>query len=164
MHGEFRQLRYGLKRLEPVTGRHPRTFQRAAAVALEHTLGTGWRLASRSHSRGLTAVAVANAPLVRLGIDVEYADPGRPWREIAEFYLPGAETAHLGPTEACRLWTFGEAYFKAFGLAPSADLLLQIAQAPLDEDEPFTFRSRHWWWSEDAGDGFVLSLVWEEAA
>jgi hypothetical protein len=163
MHGEFRQLRYGLKRLEPATARHARVAQRAAADQLAAKMGTGWQLMSRSHSRGLAAVAVANAPLVRLGIDIEYADPTRPWRDIAEVYLPGAAAARLGPADVCRLWTFGEAYFKAFGENPDADQLLKIARTPLDDDEPFAFRSRRWWWSEDAGDGFVLSLVWEEA-
>jgi hypothetical protein len=163
MHGEFRQLRYGLKRLAPVTARHPRADQRNAASELGAKLGTGWALTSRSHSRGLAAVAVGNAPLLRLGIDVEYAGPERPWRDIAEAYLPKDTAAALGPVEACRLWTFGEAHFKAFSAIPSADLLMRIAQAPLDDDEPLAFQSRRWWWSEDAGDGFVLSLVWEEA-
>jgi phosphopantetheinyl transferase len=163
MHGEFRHLRYGLKPLEPPTARHPRAAQRAAADAAAQKLGPGWRLGSRSHSRGLAAVAVGNAPLVRLGIDVEFADPARPWREIVDFYLPGATPAHLEPPQACRLWTFGEAYFKAFGETPSADLLLRISQVPPFEDEPVTFQSRCWWWSEDVNEGFVLSLVWEEA-
>jgi hypothetical protein len=106
---------------------------------------------------------VANPPLARLGIDVEYADPGRPWRDIAAFYLPGAVAAGFGPGEACRLWTFGEAHFKAFGQAPSADLLVRIAGTSLADDEPVSFQSRRWWWSEEVGEGFVLSLVWEEA-
>lgn len=163
MHSEFRHLRFGLKRLDPVGARHSRMAQRAAAGELEDKLGADWRLGSRSHARGVIAVAVANPPVARLGIDVELADPRRPWREIASVYLAEAETAGLGTEDFCRLWTFGEAYFKAFGEVPSAGLLVKVARAPLPDDEPFGFASRRWWWSEAVGDGFMLSLVWEEA-
>ena len=142
MHGAFRQLRYGLKRLEPATFRHARAAQRVATDEIAAKLGSGWSLTSRSHSRGLVAVAVGNPPLLRLGIDIEYADPGRPWRDITALYMPGAAPGGLGPMEGCRLWTFGEAYFKAFAQTPAADLLLRAARAPVHEDEPIAFQSR----------------------
>ena len=163
MHGGFRQLRFGVKRLAPATARYPRAAQRAAAEEIVSKLGEGWLLTSRSHARGLAAVAVANTPVTRLGVDIEYADPARPWRDIAAFYLPGVTHAGLGPVEACRAWTFGEACFKAFGEPPASELLARIARAPPHDDEPIAFQSRRWWWSEDAGEDFVLSLVWEEA-
>lgn len=161
MHSAFRHLRFGVKRIEPPTQRFSRAVQRALADELASAMGAGWRLTSRSHSRGVAAVALANPPITRLGIDVEYADPARPWREIAAMFLPEAAAAGLDPPKICRLWTFGEAHLKAFGTQPSADLLLKIAREPIDGDEPFAFTARRWWWTEQVGE-FWLSLVWEE--
>jgi hypothetical protein len=162
MHAGFRHLRYGLKRLEPADRRHSRPAQRAAAMELEAALGPDWTLRSRSHSRGMVACAAGNPPLTRLGIDIELANPARPWREIAAIYLPDAEAAALDTAAFCRLWTFGEAHFKAFGAVPSAELLTRCARLPPPDDEPIALSARRWWWSEPV-DTFWLSLVWEEA-
>ena len=155
MHGEFRHLRYAVRWLDPAARRHPKSAQRLTASAIHAALGPDWRLASHSHSRGTVAVCVANPPITCLGVDVEYADPARPWREIAALYLPSAQTADLDASAFCRLWTFGEAHFKAFGQVPPAGLLLDYARAPLCTDEPVAFGSRRHWYTE----ALPLSLI-----
>jgi phosphopantetheinyl transferase len=167
VHDGFRHLRFGVNWLEPRTARHAKASQRAHVAQLKQKLGSGWRLASHSHSRGTVAAAVANAPITRLGFDVEYADPARPWREIAAVYLPVAADVDLGSSGFCRLWTFGEAYFKAFGEPPDGQLLLRVARipdiAPDENDEPTAFAARRYFYSERLCDDFWLTLVWEEA-
>lgn len=149
--------------VEPLTARHPRTVQRAAADALAGKAGPGWALRSRSHSRGTVAVAMGNAPLTRLGVDVEYADPRRPWRDIGAAWLPEVrDDPAIDAATVCRLWTFGEAYFKAFGSAPAPGLLRSVRRAPAPDDEPVAFAARRYWYSEALPESFWLTLVWEE--
>ena len=163
MHSGFRHLRYTVQWIEPVTARHSRAAQRALADKMTAKMGPDWRLWSRSHSRGTVAIAAGNSPLTQLGVDVEYADPRRPWREIAAAYLPEFHS-RLGVdiSALCRLWTFGEAYLKAFGSVPEPDLLRRVLHAPLPEDEPVAFADRRYWYSEILPDDFWLTLVWEE--
>ncbi|MBI1359101.1 MAG: hypothetical protein GC155_02330 [Alphaproteobacteria bacterium] len=163
MHQEFRQLRYVVRWLTPPVARHPRAAQRALAADMRASLGAGWGLLSHSHSRGAVAVAAGNPPLTRLGVDLEYIDPKRPWRDIAAIYVPNGATAGEADASAvCRAWTFGEAYFKAFGAAPGPDILSRVFEAPPQDDEPACFASRRYWYSERLPDDFWLSLVWEE--
>ena len=100
-----------IRRLAPVTARHAREDQRRIARESRQTVSGS--LLSHSHSRGMIAVASASPPVVRLGIDVELADPARPWRQIAVMYMPAAAGAALGDSDFCRLWTFGEAHVVA---------------------------------------------------
>ena len=165
MHQPFRHLRYMVRWLEPVSARHPRATQRALADHLRQRLEADgdWRLHSRSHSRGTVAVAGGNPPLTRLGVDVEYADPRRPWRDIASLWLPAfADTRGLGPPEFCRGWTFGEAHLKAFGAVPAPETLIAALRAPHSDDEPVRFGARRYWYSEPLPGDFWLTLVWEE--
>ncbi len=163
VHDWFRHLRYHVRWLEPATHRHSRGSQRQAVDAMEAQLDGQWALKSRSHSRGTIAVAAANHPITRIGIDVEYADPARPWREIAAIFMPATAHTSSDTGQLCRVWTFGEAYRKAFGEVPSPDLLQRIAAMPPPDDEPIAISARRFWYSEPLRDGFWLSLVWEEA-
>jgi phosphopantetheinyl transferase len=163
MHNGFRHLRYAVQWMQPIAARHAKAAQRALADQMTDKIGPDWRLWSRSHSRGTVAVAAGNPPLTRLGVDVEYADPRRPWREIAATYLPEFQSEPgIDPSTLCRLWTFGEAHLKAFGSAPDADVLRSVMQSPPPEDEPVAFASRCYWYSEPLPDGFWLTLAWEE--
>jgi phosphopantetheinyl transferase len=161
MHTGFRHLRYMVQWIEPPAARHSRADQRTVADQMIRKIGPDWRLWSRSHSRGTIAVAAGNAPLSRLGVDVEYTDPRRPWRDIATAYVPNLGQ-ELDPSTACRAWTFGEAYFKAFGANPAADILTNVIRAPTPDDEPVAFGARRYWYSECLPDDFWLTLVWEE--
>ena len=129
-------------------------------MAQEARQAASGSILSHSHSRGIIAVASASQPVTRLGVDVELIDPARPWREIAAVYMPAAAGASLGNSDFCRLWTFGEAHFKAFGETPSPDLLVGIARLPAS-DEAVEFRPGRFWRSEKLKEGFWLSVVWE---
>jgi 4'-phosphopantetheinyl transferase len=150
-----------IRRLAPVTARHARDDQRR--VARESRQTASGSLLSHSHSRGIIAVASASLPVVRMGIDVELADPARPWRQIAAMYMPTAAGAALGDNDFCRLWTFGEAHFKAFGKTPSPDLLMHVARLPASDDAQ-EFAPGRFWRSEKLAEGFWLSVVWERGA
>jgi phosphopantetheinyl transferase len=163
MHNGFRHLRYAVQWIEPVAARHPKPAQRAVAAEITRKIGPDWRLWSRSHSRGTVAVAAGNSPLTRLGVDVEYVDPKRPWRDIAAAYLPDFGSESLADASTlCRLWTFGEAHLKAFGSVPTADILTNVMRTAAPDDEPIRFGARRYWYSEALPDDFWLTLVWEE--
>lgn len=148
-------LSYAVQLLDPTfPGRRlARLEQSAAAQSLLGRLAPkGAHASSKAHARAMAAAAVA--PEGRIGIDVEYRAPGRPIEAIAEFLLgaPPSTTA-----AAYRAFTFHEAYFKAFGAAPSAELA--IAEAHIEE--PL------WRPSSDLSvlhiapaPNFVFSLVW----
>lgn len=163
MQDWFRHLRYGVRWIEPVSRRHSLAEQRREAAELGEKLGSGWALTSRSHSRGTIAVAVGNPPIVRLGIDVEFADPRRPWGDILGRFMDPELARTLDPDTCCRLWTFGEAHFKAFGSNPDAALLARVAAADPSPDEPTYVSARRCWFSERLRGDFWLTLVWEEA-
>jgi phosphopantetheinyl transferase len=163
MHNGFRHLRCTVRWLTPVTARHSRTAQRSLADQIMQENGADWTLWSRSHSRGAIAVASGNPPLTRLGVDIEYTDPKRPWRDIAGAYLPDfRRESNADAPMACCLWTFGEAYFKAFGTVPPADILTGVMRTAAPDDEPVRFGARRFWYSEALPDDFWLTLVWEE--
>lgn len=137
-----------------MTQRHPRSDQRRVANALQ--AGVPDARVSRSHSRGLVVVASAGSPITRLGVDVEFLDAARPWPEIGSLLVPASLGIDLNPEDSCRLWTFGEAYFKAFGQLPAPKLFLLAAKSA---------DGRHggdlYWRSERLPDDFWLTLVWE---
>jgi hypothetical protein len=120
-------LRYEM-RLVPGAARGSRVahaLQSAEAADLLAVLRQRTGLAegpsSKSHSRDLVAVALAEDG--RIGVDVEFRAPDRPIEKIA---------AHLGAPVAdvaagYRVFTFWEAYFKAFGDWPEKGLLRAVA-------------------------------------
>ncbi len=140
-------------------GRPPKALESAAARALQDELDPAATLFSRSHGRGLIAAAVAAPPVTRLGIDVEWIDPRRPMAEIAEHYLGAPEA--ITPEQFFRGWTFGEAWFKAFGDDPDPDLI-RIAGGNTSP-EPIAV-GEAWLLQTLPEPGFVLSLVWANAA
>ena len=75
--------------------------------------------------------------------------------EIAEHYLGAAEP--VTPEQFFRGWTFGEAWFKAFGQDP-APALIRIAGSNLSV-EPVAV-GEAWLLQALPEPGFVLSLVW----
>lgn len=149
--------RYAVRRLpdyEP-GARPPKALESAAARALQAELDPAAPLFSRSHGRGLVAAAVAAPPITRLGIDVEWIDPRRRMADIAEHYLGAAQA--VTPEQFFRGWTFGEAWFKAFGHDPVPDLIRMAggntAAEPIRVGEAWLLQSL-------PQQGFVLSLVW----
>lgn len=152
--------RYAVRRLpghEP--GQRPsRALESAAARALQAELDPAASLFSRSHGRGLIAAAVAAPPVTRLGIDIEWIDPRRRMAQIAEHYLGAPEA--VTPEQFFRGWTFGEAWFKAFGHDPPPDLI-RIAGGNLSA-EPVRV-GEAWLLQTLPEPGFVLSLVWSHA-
>ena len=150
-------LKYKVRRLpgyEPGQ-RPPKALESAAARALQAELDPAATIFSRSHGRGLVAAAVAAPPVTRLGIDVEWIDPRRRMAQIAEHYLGAAEP--VTPGQFFRGWTFGEAWFKAFGQDPAPDLI-RIAGSNLSA-EPIAV-GEAWLLQALPEPGFVMSLVW----
>lgn len=135
--------------------RPPKALESAAARALQAELGPAATVFSRSHGRGLVVAAVAGPPITRLGIDVEWIDPRRRMAEIAEHYLGAPEA--VTPEQFFRGWTFGEAWFKAFGQDPEPELI-RIAGANLSQ-EPVAI-GEVWLLQSLPEPGFVMSLVW----
>ena len=148
-------LAYALKLLDPAApGRRlPRAEQSAAAQAVLNLLAPeGAAAASKSHARAMAAAGVA--PAGRIGVDVEYCASGRPIGAIAHYLLgrPVADDA-----AAYRAFTFHEAYFKAFGAAPDADLAHAAAHAPAPLWRP---RADLGVLHAAPAPDFVLTLVW----
>ncbi len=118
---------------------------------------------SISHSRGVVAAAIAHG--ARVGIDVEYMCPKRNTGAILEVFL-GPMDKPVSRVAFYRAWTFGEAYFKAFGRLPGAESLARIVEHHVD-DGLYRIERR-----ENAAVGvlhskpfqnFSLSIVWEMA-
>lgn len=149
--------RYAVRRLQGFDPgqRPPKALESAAARALQAELDPSATVFSRSHGRGLIAAAVAAPPIVRLGIDVEWIDPRRRMAEIAEHYLGAAEA--VTPEQFFRGWTFGEAWFKAFGNDPEPTLIRiaggNTASDPIPVGEAWLLQTL-------PEPGFVMSLVW----
>ncbi|MDO9337031.1 MAG: 4'-phosphopantetheinyl transferase superfamily protein [Caulobacter sp.] len=149
--------RYAVRRLPGYRPgqRPPKALESAEARALQAELDPAASVFSRSHGRGLIAAAVAAPPVTRVGIDVEWIDPGRRLAAIAEHYLGAAEA--VTPEQFFRGWTFGEAWFKAFGRDPTADLIRMaggnLSEAPLAVGDAWLLQTL-------PEPGFVLSLVW----
>jgi hypothetical protein len=149
--------RYAVRRLpdfEP-GARPPKALESAAARALQAELDPHPAMVSRSHGRGLIAATVAHPPITRLGIDIEWIDPRRRMAAITEHYLGAAEA--VTPEQFFRGWTFGEAWFKAFGRDPEPELI-RIAGGNRS-DEPVVV-GEAWLLQSLPEPGFVMSLVW----
>jgi len=137
-----------------------RPVQSAAAAALLETLrkctGIAEGPSSKAHARGLMAAAVSTEGQV--GVDVEFFAPGRPIQAIAQWLMAAPARDDVS---AYRVFTFREAYFKAFGDWPSRELLGQVAASVADEYElEGGIRVLH----EAIGADFLLTLVWRGAA
>lgn len=153
--------RYAVRRLpgfEP-GARPPKALESAAARALQAELDRTAAVFSRSHGRGLVAAAVAGPSVTGLGIDIEWVDERRRIAAIAEHYLGAAEA--VTPEQFFRGWTFGEAWFKAFGRDPEPDLI-RIAGGNRS-DEPVAV-GEAWLLQSLPEPGFVMSLVWATGA
>ena len=85
---------------------------------------------SLSHSRGVAAAAIAHHG--RVGIDVEYMCPRRDMHAMLEAFL-GPMHKRMPPAVCYRVWTFGEAYFKAFGSLPGGKILGHVIDRPPDD-------------------------------
>ncbi len=121
-------------------------------AALRQRTGLAEGPSSKSHSRDLVAVAVAKAGLV--GIDVEFRAPDRPIEKVAE---------HLGAPVAnadggYRVFTFWEAYFKAFGNWPAKDLLREVAASVEPLQRVGGMAMLHQVIERD----FAFTLVWDQ--
>lgn len=117
-------------------------------------------ISSISHSRGVVVAAITDN--ARIGIDVEYMCSRRNTPAILELYLgTTAEPASL--PGFYRAWTFGEAYFKAFGSPPGKETLAHVIEHHAGNG---SYRLRH---RENGAIGvlhsevngeFALTLVW----
>ncbi len=148
---------FACRRLEDYKpgARPPKALESQAARALQTELDPTAAVFSRSHGRGLVAAAVAGPPVSRLGIDIEWVDERRRMGAITEHYLGSAEA--VTPEQFFRGWTFGEAWFKAFGRDPEPDLI-RIAGGNTS-DEPVAVGGA-WLLQSLPEPGFVMSLIW----
>jgi phosphopantetheinyl transferase len=121
--------------------------------ALRQASGILEGVSSKAHSRAAAAVAVAaDGPI---GIDIEYRDPERAIVDIARWL--GVDTADA--RTAYRVFTFREAYFKAFGVWPEKLLLRDVSTRGAAQYRIANACVLH----EDAGS-FLLTLVWRGSA
>lgn len=119
------------------------------------------RHSSLSHSRSVVAAAIACQG--RVGIDIEYMCPRRDIHAILGMFLGPVDNT-VAPAALYKAWTFGEAYFKAFGELPDAESLARAVEHHADNglyhvDRPDCpaigiFHS-------EPLDNFALTLVWE---
>jgi hypothetical protein len=115
---------------------------------------------SISHSRGVVAAAITDSG--RIGIDVEYMCPRRDTRAILELFL-GATAEPVSLQGFYRAWTFGEAYFKAFGSLPGKETLAHVIERQAGDS---TYRIRHrengtvGVLHSEENEAFALTLVW----
>ncbi|WP_420478925.1 hypothetical protein [Brevundimonas sp. FT23028] len=141
----------------PPDTRLPRQIQSDAAnrLAAELTAATGGSgdTLSKAHSR--TGVAVAAAPAGRIGCDLEHRTKGRPIRDIADLLM------NRRPDDdqtAYRVFTFHEAYFKAFGEMAGAARLRAVA---LETAARYRTAEGLNVLHEAVGDDFLLTIVWD---
>ena len=115
---------------------------------------------SKSHSRAGIAVAVGNADGISLGIDLEWVSADRSYRAIARDLL-GDDSGDISAADFYRLWTFYEAFFKAFQRTPRRELLREIVTHTA---EPSAFRLSDGTrvLQRSTPPGFQLSLVWSD--
>ena len=140
----------------PYGKRLARALQSVAAeelcAALRRDTGIAAGPRSKSHSRAVVAAALVRSGQV--GVDVEYRAPGRPIDKIAR-YLSGADVG--GEHAGYRVFTFREAYFKAFGDWPEKAMLREVAGV---QDARYLVGDGVHVLHEDAYGDFVLTLVW----
>lgn len=151
-------LRYDV-RLVPGAARGARVahaLQSAEAAdllaALRQQAGVTVGPSSKSHSRDLVAVALAEAG--RVGVDVEFCAPERPIEKIASHLGAPVEDAASG----YRVFTFWEAYFKAFGEWPEKALLRAISGSREPLQQAGGMAMLHQVVEED----FAFTLVWDQ--
>jgi hypothetical protein len=116
---------------------------------------------SRSHSRGMVGAALAAGPGRPLGLDLEWMDAARDWREIAAWYFGGAAPDRLDLTGFYRAWTFGEAWFKAVGTLPASAAWLAASADLGDRGVPFAPKGGLCALHRRIGADFMLCLVWD---
>lgn len=112
--------------------------------------------ASKAHARALMAAAVS--PSGQVGVDVEFFAPGRPIQAIAHWLMAAAARDDLA---AYRVFTFSEAYFKAFGDWPARELLRDVAEATAPQ---YVVGDAVQVLHEPIGQDFLLTLVWRGPA
>jgi len=152
-------LRYDVRLLPDAARgeRVSRALQSAAAADLLAELrlrtGVGEGPSSKSHSRDLVAVALAETG--RVGIDAEYRAAGRPIEKIAYHLMNAAPSNVLA---AYRAFTFWEAYYKAFGHFPEKPLLRAVAGSAAVTRELDGLFVLH----RSVETDFSLTLVWAQ--
>ena len=151
---------------DALTHRHSRAVQRALAAGAEAAaiarLGPPPAGAvNRSHSRGLAAVAAQRSP-GPLGVDIEYADPSRPWSAILGRFL-GREAGPVEPAAGAAVWTFIEAWYKATQDWPPPRLTAMALEAQsrtaVEGLEMAGPAGALWWRTGMAAEGFPWSVV-----
>lgn len=135
--------------------RQPLALQRRVAEQLEDGADG---VQSRSHSRGVV-VSAGGTGVDELGIDVEYADADRPWRDILG-YLGAAPPQDLKVETACRAWTVWEAAYKAMGRFPDPASLPFESSAQSVPQSPVQLEPGVWRQSHQVMPGFEASIVW----
>lgn len=142
-----------------VSRRLCRNQQRALADIAERHLAPLQGRTTRSHSRGLGAAARAClAGPSQLGIDLEYLDPTRNWPSILHKIAGDIPDAH--PARACSIWTLAEAWYKAFGHWPAADVLNAAARLRSEAQGVSELAPSTFWYAQNLAPGFQLSIVW----
>lgn len=158
------EIVYGTRLLHAsaIHDRVARNIQSQAATALAEALSqttTNPALISKSHSRTLVAAAVGNAGVLALGIDAEWMAPNRPFSSIIRSFAPSLPSAIEAGT-FYRLWTFLEAFYKAFQRWPEEDDIIQVFDRPNCGDAWQTARGTQLLQHQRA-DAFTLTIVWK---
>jgi len=139
----------------PLHTRIARRIQSATGEELNGVLrwrtGIASGVTSKSHSRAVVASALARTG--RVGIDVEYRAPGRAIEKIARFLM---DADVRDDAAGYRVFTFREAYFKAFGDWPEKTLLRDVASRRDERYRLGALEVHH----TDVADAFTLTLVW----
>lgn len=138
-----------------------RTVQGRAARRLASRLDRGvveGAVTSLAHSRNGVAAAVGWGQQLRLGIDIEWTQAARDTRALAEFLVPSVGTT-VDPAGFYRLWTFAEAYFKAFQHWPP-DWQLSAMAAKTTTEPALKLGERTNVLQLHEPCGFQLCLVW----
>lgn len=141
----------------PRDARVPRPILSEAAASLLAELRAETGLfegpSSRAHSRN--GIAVAATPEGRIGIDIEHRLPTRPIRDIARLLMDATPT---DDDAAWRVFTFHEAYFKAFGEMAGPARLRAVAGTTTP-----TYRTTEGLnvLHETVDGDFALTLVWD---
>ena len=146
----------------PLADRVPHRLQSLAAAALLTSLGGDRASAtSKSHSRAAVAAAMGNAASLKLGIDVEWMSPDRPFAAIMHAFAPSL-TGPLDRDCFYRGWTFLEAYFKAFQELPNARAIAEIVTADA-KPIPLQIGDGVWVRHDNVFEVFKLCLVWKSS-
>jgi hypothetical protein len=149
---------------DDMTRRISRSRQSEAATRLFARLcGAGFSPAaqSRSHSRGVVAVAAGDAMGLSLGVDIEWMAPGRPIEAIARNFLTSAPQGLKIADFYCG-WTFHEAYYKAFQRIPNETLVRETVARTTD-GLAFQLADGTQVMQQCVAEIFRLCLVWRYA-